>query len=93
MDQEETLEKVNIILRQTNYERPIALEKLQNANGDHILVIKQYMGIAEKKAPEIKSVNQEIYRQLRYKMDSSIRDYNKKQQEKLAGEIEKNNNT
>ena len=90
MDKEETLEKVNMILRQTDYNESIAREKLQEANGDHIQVIRQYMGITEKKAPAIKSVNQEIYRQLRHKMDNSIRDYNKKQQEKLTHEIANN---
>jgi hypothetical protein len=34
------------------------------------------MGITEKKIPPIKSVNQEIYKQLRYKLDSSMREYN-----------------
>uniref|UniRef100_A0A6C0BAR4 Uncharacterized protein n=1 Tax=viral metagenome TaxID=1070528 RepID=A0A6C0BAR4_9ZZZZ len=91
MDKEKTLEKVNIILRQTDYTHTVALEKLKEENGDHIQVIKQYMGITEKKVPEIKSVNQEIYRQLRNKMDNSIRNYNKKQEEKLIQETTNNN--
>jgi len=89
-DKEGTREKVNIIARQTDYDNETAYEKLKEANGDHIQVIKNYMGITEKKAPGVKSVNQEIYRQLRHKMDNSIRDYNLKQQEKLAKEIDKN---
>lgn len=89
-DKEETREKINIITRQTDYDNDTAYEKFKEADGDHIQVIKNYMGITEKKAPVIKSVNQEIYRQLRYKMDNSIRDYNLKQQEKLAKEIDKN---
>lgn len=86
-DKEDIQEKINIITRQTNYDNEIAHKKLQDADGDHIKVIKSYLGITEKKAPTIKSVNQEIYRQLRHKMDDSLREYNKKQQEKLEKEI------
>jgi hypothetical protein len=34
------------------------------------------MGITEKKEPVIKSVNQEIYKQLRYKLDDIMKSYN-----------------
>ena len=70
--------KVDIILRQTDYTEEKAREKLQSFNYDYILVIKDFLGIAEKKAPKIVSVNQEIYKQLRYKMDSSMREYTEK---------------
>jgi hypothetical protein len=72
--------KVQIILRQTDYSEEIAREKLKEANYDHILVIKSFLGITEKKALPIKSVNQEIYKQLRYKLDSSMREYNIKKE-------------
>ena len=49
------------------------------------------MGIEDKKEKKLASVNQEIYRQLRHKMDNSVRDYNNKQKEKLAQEISMNN--
>ena len=68
-------EKIQIILRQTNYTQEEAIEKLQQFNYDHLRVIKSYFGIAEKKAPLIKSVNQEIYKQLRQNLDGSMRDY------------------
>jgi len=67
---------IQIIIRQTDYSEEIAIEKLKEFNYDHIKVIKDFLGITEKKACNIKSVNQEIYRQLRYKLDSSMRDYN-----------------
>jgi hypothetical protein len=62
--------KVEIILRQTDYTDDKAREKLRKFNYDYVLVIKDFLGIAEKKAPRIISVNQEIYKQLRYKLDS-----------------------
>ena len=70
--------KVEIILRQTDYTEEKAREKLLYFNYDYILVIKDFLGIAEKKAPRVVSVNQEIYKQLRYKMDSSMREYTEK---------------
>ena len=74
--EEEMTEKIGIVSRQTSYSNDIAREKLKEANFDHILVIKSFLGITEKKAPPIKSKNKEIYKQLRYKLDSSMREFN-----------------
>ena len=82
-------EKVQMIIRQTDYDQETAEQKLAEHHDDPIKVIKAYLGITEKKAP-IKSVNQEIYRQLRYKLDSSVKEFNQKQYEKLEKEIEEN---
>ncbi len=61
-------EKIQIILRQTDIDEEQAREKLTQHNEDHMKVIREYLGIAEKKAPAcVKSVNQEIYRQFRDK--------------------------
>ncbi len=82
-------EKVQMIMRQTDYDQETAEQKLAEHHDDPIKVIKAYLGITEKKAP-VKSVNQEIYRQLRYKLDSSVKEFNQKQYEKLEKEIEEN---
>lgn len=74
-------ELIQIILRQTDYTEEIAREKLIENNGDHILVIKKYMGLHDKKQEPVKSLNQEIYKQLRYKLDSSMREYNNSKKE------------
>jgi hypothetical protein len=68
-------EKVQIIMRQTDYTEEIAKEKLKEFNYDHIAVIKSYLGVTDKKAQPVKSVNQEIYKQLRYRLDSNMRNY------------------
>ena len=61
-------DKIQIILRQTGLTEDVAHAKLTEHNDDHIKVIREYLGITEKKAPEcVKSVNQEIYRQIREK--------------------------
>ena len=67
---------VNIIITQTNYNEKIALEKLKEFNYDYMKVIKNYMGIPEKKInPRISSINQEIYKQIRYNLDSNMKQY------------------
>ena len=68
-------ENVQIIMRQTDYTEEIAKEKLKEFNYDHIAVIKSYLGVTDKKVQPIKSVNQEIYKQLRYRHDSNMRNY------------------
>jgi hypothetical protein len=76
VETEQINEKIQIVLRQTDYTEEIALEKLKDNNFDEIKTIKAYFGIEEKKPPQIKSVNQEIYKQIRHKLDSNMRDYN-----------------
>ena len=85
-------EKINVIMRQTDYDEKTANEKLIEHCYDHIKVIKTYLGITEKKAPAgQKSINQEIYKQLRHKLDDSMKSYLQKQEEKLKTEITNNN--
>ena len=67
--------KVQLIMRQTDYTEEIAVIKLRENNFDEMATIKRYLGIQEKKSEPIKSVNQEIYKQLRSKLDSNMRDY------------------
>jgi hypothetical protein len=59
---------INLVMRQTNYTKEIAKEKLIEYNQDHILVLKNYYGIVDKKK-EITSINQEIYKQFRTKLN------------------------
>jgi hypothetical protein len=71
-------EKVQIILRQTDYTKEIAIEKLKENNFDELKVIRLYFGIAEKNNKPIKTINQEIYKQIRYRLDSNMRDYHER---------------
>ena len=69
-------EKVAVVMRQTDYNEEVALEKLKLHDFNEINVIKEYLGVPIKKAATpVKSVNQEIYRQLRTKLDSNMIDY------------------
>ena len=71
-------EKIQVILRQTNYTPEEAIQKLKECNFNEISVIKAYLGIVEKTKTTPKTLNQEIYTQLRYRLDSNMRDYNKR---------------
>ena len=69
--------KVEIIMRQTNYTKIVAKEKLHEYNFNEISVIKEYFGIIDKKETKKVSLNQEIYKQLRYKMNATMSEKNK----------------
>jgi len=70
---------VKKVISQTNYTEEEALEKLKLFNCDYIRVIKDYMGIPENKdPPKIKSINQEIYRQIRSRLDNNMKEYREK---------------
>jgi hypothetical protein len=70
---------VKNIMGQTNYTEEIAREKLKLFNYDFMRVLKDYMGIPEKKETiKIKSVNQEIYKQIRHNLDQTMKEYREK---------------
>jgi uncharacterized protein with HEPN domain len=72
-------DKVQKILRQTDYTDELAREKLKENNYDEIATIKAYLGIGEKSKPQVvTSINQEIFKQIRYRLDSNMRDYHKR---------------
>jgi hypothetical protein len=66
-------------MSQTTYSEQEAREKLQEFNNDFMKVLKNYMGIPEKKKNnQIKSVNQEIYKQIRHSLDETMKEYRQK---------------
>ena len=79
-------DKVEKILRQTDYTKEVAETKLKECNFDEIKVIKIFLGITHQKPSQLKSINQEIYKQIRYKLDSNMRDYHKRAEN---GEVKK----
>lgn len=70
---------VKQIMSQTTYSEEEAREKLHEFNNDFMKVLKNYMGIPEKKKNnQIKSVNQEIYKQIRHSLDQTMKEYREK---------------
>lgn len=87
MTEEKQEELCQLILRQTGYTKDEAREKLIEYNYDALKVIRVYLGIAEKKEPsKSRSINQEIYTQLRHKLDKDMQNY---QQRVERGEAKK----
>jgi hypothetical protein len=79
-------ERIQKVMRQTDYSENVAREKLKEHNFDEIATIKAYLGITEKKALPVKSVNQEIYKQLRSRLNSNMKDYQSRVEK---GEVKK----
>ena len=77
MEELSDTQKIEVIQRQTTYTSDECCEHLKKYDGDYISVIKQFMGIKPKQTT-VKSVNQEIYKQIRHKLDGSMKDYNNK---------------
>ena len=71
---------VSKVMSQTNYDEETAKLKLGEMGFSVIRVLRDYMGIPDVKSGQvkIKSVNQEIYKQIRYNLDSSMREYREK---------------
>jgi hypothetical protein len=93
IDNEAMSEKLGIVARQTDYDEETIKQKLIEYNYDHMAVIREYMGLNKKENKNkviVTSLNQEIYKQIRKKIDVS--DFNRKQCEKLKEEIDKNKN-
>jgi len=69
-------EKVQIILRQTDYPENVAREKLAEYGYNEVSVIRNYFGIKDKQIPpQVTSVNQAIYKQLREHLDGAMKNY------------------
>lgn len=71
-------QNIHFIMTQTNYTLEEATQKLDIHNNNYVNVIKEYMGISfYKPSPnKIKSVNQEIYKQIRNELNNGIKKYN-----------------
>ena len=68
-------ERRDIILRQTTLTRDEAIEKLNIYNNDYIKVIKDFMGIVDKKREKPLTVNQQIYKEIRSVLDEAATNF------------------
>jgi RNA processing factor Prp31 len=72
-------ESIKKIVSLTTYNESEAMNKLIENNYDYIKVIKKYMEIPiTKETNDIKSINQEIYKQIRLNLDNSMKSYREK---------------
>jgi len=83
LSEQELDDKINIILRQTNYTETEARFQLQQCQLDHIMVIKKFLGVSlTTKIVKPISLNQETYKQIRLQLDSGVREFNQRTQKK-----------
>jgi len=70
-------EHVKLIMSQTDYTEDEAHNKLKQFSYNYMNVLKDYMGVNlnKDKDKKVKSVNQEIFKQIRLNLDSSMREY------------------
>jgi hypothetical protein len=88
MDIAKVQEKIDMIKRQTDCTDDVEIfQKLIEMEDDHIRVIKFYLGITTAPNKTKKTVNQEIYAQIRHKMDISMKKYNADQYVKLEQDL------
>jgi hypothetical protein len=66
----------DIIMRQTDYTREVATNKLLEHNNDILAIIREYNGPVKKIIKPVKSVNQQIYTEIRGLMDDAAATYN-----------------
>jgi hypothetical protein len=81
VDSDKQQTNIAIIMRQTDYTETEASEQLKLCGYDHIKVIKKYLGITDK-VPNNRDINpnQEIYKQMRFKLDNAMRNYNERKE-------------
>ncbi len=78
-----TEEKINIILRQTDYNRIHVEQKLAEHNNDVTQVIREYLNAGKIIPPPCKtrlSVNQQVYKEIRGMMDDAAKTYLEKKE-------------
>ena len=63
------------------------MDKLIEYDYNHIDIIKDYMGIVVAKPYKIESIQQEIYKQMRLKLDAATKGFNDDQYVKLKKEL------
>ena len=76
---------IGFVCRQTDYTEEQAIEKLEKVDYDGKQVVSEYLsgetdGITEKTAKNNKSVNQQIYGEIRNLMDTGMRQFNERQE-------------
>jgi len=71
------IEKIHMIMRQTNYDEDFAQKKLSEHNNDSMQVIREYMRPTNQKpvCTTKLSVNQQVYKEIRGMMDDAAKRY------------------
>jgi len=71
---------IEMVMRQTDLKFDEAKEKLENNNNNYMIVIKEALGIKKSEKIENKTVNQQIYTEIRGLMDTASEKYRRTQE-------------
>ena len=82
-------EKIRIIMTQTGYDYDTAIEQLKQNRWDCKTVIQNYLGPSKVKREEKKTVNQQIYSEIRGLMDAASKSYYRKQNMETLKQVQK----
>ena len=84
-------EKVEIIMRQTNYDKDLATKKLLEWDDNYMNVIREYMNpsFQNKKVEKKKSIQQNVISEIRNFMDNVSIDYEQRKEDKKKKEEKK----
>jgi hypothetical protein len=89
LDDDKIAEMCGIVSRQTDYTMDEIKDKLIEHDYQYLDIIKEYMGVEKEKPYKISSLNQEIYKQIRFKLDAATKDFNNKQYERVLEDLAK----
>ena len=87
---EDIVRMCDIIGRQTDYPREEIERKLADHQYQHMNVIKEYLGVPTGVQPSgcvSGSVHQEMYKQMRHKLDAATKAFNDKQNDQLQNDL------
>jgi hypothetical protein len=71
---------IDIVCRQTDYDKETAIQKLKDFDNDYTSVIKDFMGIKPKAPERCPYVSQERYKIIRKELDNACKNYRDKQE-------------
>jgi len=71
---------VNVIMRQTDYSKELAIEKLNQHNNDVLSIVREYMNPPIQEVKETKSTSQLIYGEIRSLMGNAAKNYRMKKE-------------
>ena len=80
---------IDIVCRQTDYDKETAMQKLKEHDNDYQKVIKEFMGIKPKEEKTCAYVSQQRYKIIRHELDNACRNYREKkelQEQQLQGQ-------
>ena len=78
-----------VVMRQTNYDKEKALEKLKQHNMAALDVVKEYMGIPLKHEKKAVTTNQAVFREFRTFLDEACNNYQRQKEIKEQRELQR----